>query len=628
MAVTEQQKRESRLRFHLFLFVVGYGVFAFIMLHVCSVYNTYEQFVIESIEQIEGFVDQVVLQMQVAPFFVPTLRELQQFLFFSMFYFVMVAYYFTTRKKYMLGKEFGTAEWAKRGDIKKIMDRRKNNNIIFTQTEGMSLNTRKTGKNLNMLIIGSPGTGKTRYFAKPNILQANTSYVITDPKGEILRDTGCFLQKMGYRIKVLNVIDMEHSDGYNPFEYIRDETDVLKVIDCLIQNTTPDGSQAQDPFWEKAETALLQALAFFDWYELPKEEQNFSTILELLRMAEVREMDDEYESDLDLIFRQLKKEKPQHIALKQYSIFKQAAGKTAKSILISAGVRLASFNIPALGNLTSRDTLGLETLGDQKTALFVLMSDSNTTFNFLVAMMYTQLFDTLYHVADFKYRGRLPIHVRFILDEFANIGQIPEFDKLVGTMRSREVSVSVIIQNISQLEAVYEATWENIIGNCDSMLFLGGKDIATLEYVSKILGEESIDSYSISVSRESLWKHTSSKSFDGMARELMKPDELGRILDRDCILHIRGMNPFYSRKYRLESHKNYKYLYDSSDRYFFDYRNIKGVKMAGKDLQFGDGDPYHHENSLLRERTLDHDFLRFPEIKFRLIKKVKRSDSE
>ena len=371
----------------------------------------------------------------------------------------------------MLGKEHGTAQWAKKVKVKKLLDKKKDNNIIFTKTEGMSLNTRKTGKNLNMLIIGSPGTGKTRYFAKPNILQANTSYVITDPKGEILRDTGCFLQKKGYRIKVLNVIDMEHSDGYNPFEYIRDETDVLKVIDCLVQNTTPENAQSNDPFWEKAETALLQALLYFIWYELPKEEQNFATVLELLRKAEVRETDEEHESDLDLIFKQLEREKPGHIALKQYSIFKQAAGKTAKSILISAGVRLAMFNIPAVANLTSRDTLELETIGDEKTAVFVLMSDSSTTFNFLVAMMYTQFFDTLYYVADFKYRGRLPVHVRFILDEFANIGQIPNFDKLVGTMRSREVSVSVIIQNISQLKSIYENSWENIIGNCDSLLF-------------------------------------------------------------------------------------------------------------------------------------------------------------
>ncbi len=620
MALTEQQRRENKLKNSLILFLIGYVFFAFIVLHSCAVYNTYEDFALQSIEQIEQFTNEVSLHMQSTPLFVPTIYNLQQLLFFSMFYLILTAYYLTTRKKFMLGKEHGTAQWAKKSEGKKLLDKKKDNNIIFTQTEGMSLNTRKTGKNLNMLIIGSPGTGKTRYFAKPNILQANTSYVITDPKGEILRDTGCFLQKKGYRIKVLNVIDMEHSDGYNPFEYIRDETDVLKVIDCLVQNTTPENAQSNDPFWEKAETALLQALLYFIWYELPKEEQNFATVLELLRKAEVRETDEEHESDLDLIFKQLEREKPGHIALKQYSIFKQAAGKTAKSILISAGVRLAMFNIPAVANLTSRDTLELETIGDEKTAVFVLMSDSSTTFNFLVAMMYTQFFDTLYYVADFKYRGRLPVHVRFILDEFANIGQIPNFDKLVGTMRSREVSVSVIIQNISQLKSIYENSWENIIGNCDSLLFLGGKDIATLEYISKALGEETIDTFSFNITKESQWHRTTSKNYDILARELMKPDELGRMPDSDCILHIRGVNPFYSKKYDLEGHKNYKYLYDSSDRYYFDYRNIRGVKRSRREEEGGEA-PYQHEDSLFKERAFDRERLRFPEVKFRLTKK-------
>ena len=621
MALTEQQKRENKLKTNLIIFFIGYIIFAFVVLHSCVIYNSYEDLVITEIEQINQLVEEITLHMETTPFFIPSTQTWRQLLFFSMFYFTMVAYYLTSRKKLMLGKEHGTAQWAGRNEIKKILDRNKNKNIIFTQTEGMSLDTRKTGKNLNMLIIGSPGTGKTRYFAKPNILQANTSFVITDPKGEILRDTGCFLQEKGYRLKVFNLIEMEYSDGYNPFEYIKKERDVLVAIDCLIKNTTPPESKSYDPFWEKAEIAFLQALMFFIWYELPKHEQNFSTMLELLRKAEIKEDYEDYESDLDLIFKQLAREKPDHIALKQYAIFKQAAGKTAKSILISAGVRLSVFNIQALADLTSRDTVELETIGDEKTAVFVIMSDSITTFNFLVAMLYTQLFHTLYHVADFKYRGRLPCHVRFILDEFANIGQIPEFDKLVGTMRSREISVSIIIQNITQLSKLYEKSWETIVGNCDSLLFLGGKDMTTLEYISKALGEETIDSYSINITREPRWQHSTSKNFETLARELMKPDELGRIPDDDCILQIRGMNPFYSKKFDLESHKNYKYLYDSSDRYYFDYRNIRGVRGYGKE-NHQEGLRYEHEDDLFKERSFSGDRnLAIPAIKFRLSKK-------
>jgi len=628
VALTEQQKRETKLINGIILLIIGYLFYAFIILHSCAVYNTYEEFTLNSTSQISQFIDEVSAHIQMMPLFVPTVQSLRQLMFFSMFYFVLAAYYLTTRKKLMIGKEHGTAKWAAKKEIKKIIDKDRDKNIIFTKTEAMSLDTRKTGKNLNMMIIGSPGTGKTRYFAKPNILQANTSFVITDPKGEILRDTGCFLQEQGYRLKVFNIIDMQHSDGYNPFEYIREESDVLRLIDCLIQNTNPEGSKSYDPFWEKSEIALLQALIFFVWHELPKHEQNFSTLLELLRKAEVREDEDEYESDLDLIFKQLRSEKPHHIALKQYMIFKQAAGKTAKSILISAGVRLAVFNIPALAALTSRDSVELDTIGDEKTALFVLMSDSNMTFNFLVAMMYTQLFDTLYHVADFKYRGRLPHHVRFMLDEFANIGQIPNFDKLVGTMRSREVSVSIIIQNISQLKTVYEHSWETIIGNCDSLLFLGGKDIATLEYISKALGEETIDTYAFNFTKEPKWQRSTSKNYSILARELMKPDELGRMPDSDCVLHIRGMNPFYSQKFDLLSHKNYKYLYDSSDRYYFDYRNIRGVKGYRKEKTGREGS-YQHEDDLFREKAFDGNRgFRLPEVSVRLLRKFKRSGSK
>ena len=523
----------------------------------------------------------------------------------------------------MAGKEHGSAQWASKNEIKQLIDENDDKNVIFTQTERMSLDTRKTGKNLNMLIVGSPGTGKTRYFAKPNILQANTSFVITDPKGELLRDTACFLIEKGYRLKVFNLIEMEYSDGYNPFEYIKQERDVLIAIDVLIKNTTPEESKSYDPFWEKAEIAFLQALMFFIWYELPKNEQNFATMLELLRKAEIREDEEDYESDLDLIFKQLAREKPDHIALKQYAIFKQAAGKTAKSILISAGVRLSVFNIQALADLTSHDTLELETLGDEKTALFVIISDSISTFNFLVTMMYTQLFHTLYHAADFKYEGRLPYHVRFILDEFANIGQIPEFDKLVGTMRSREVSVSIIIQNIAQLSNLYENSWETIIGNCDSLLFLGGKDWNTLEYISKALGEETIDAVVYNKTKEPRWQFSTSINYDILARELMKPDELGRMPNSDCVLLIRGLNPFYSKKFKLESHKNYKYLYDSSDRYYFDYRNVRGVKSY-KRGEFASEPWFEHEDDFFREKSLTGDHAKMQHLTRRLLKVDKK----
>ena len=616
MSITEQDKRANKIKNNLILLIIGYLFCAFITVHVSNELINIENF---DVDELNTITEKVSLHMQNEPIFIPTKQSMKHLLFVSIFYFVMIAYYVTTRKKMMLGKEHGTAKWADKKEIKKIMDKNDEKNIIFTQTERMSLDTRKTGKNLNMLIIGSPGTGKTRYFAKPNILQANTSYVITDPKGELLRDTACFLLEKGYRLKVFNLIEMEHSDGYNPFEYIKQERDVLVAIDVLIKNTTPEESKSYDPFWEKAEIAFLQALMFFIWYELPKNEQNFATMLELIRKAEIREDQEDYESDLDLIFKQLAREKPNHIALKQYAIFKQAAGKTAKSILISAGVRLSVFNIQSLSDLTSHDTLELETMGDEKTALFVILSDSITTFNFLVAMMYTQLFHTLYHVADFKYEGRLPYHVRFMLDEFANIGQIPEFSKLVGTMRSREVSVSIIIQNMTQLSTLYENSWETIVGNCDSIMFLGGKDWTTLEYISKALGEETIDTVVVNTTREPRWQYSTSYNYDILARELMKPDELGRMPDSDCILHIRGLDPYYSKKFKLDSHKNYKYLYDSSDRYYFDYRNIRGVKNLNKN-EYVSEPWFEHEDDFLRERSLTGDQSKIQHITRKLLK--------
>lgn len=601
--MTEQEKREKQLKNYAIMLIVGYLILAYVSLHFGEVYSSYEDEAARpSLSQI---ISEATVHMETTPIFIPSREALEILMMPTLLYFPFAVNFLLTRRKYMIGKEHGTAKWAGKLERKRLLDNNFRRNILFTQTEGMSLNTRKTGKNLNMMIIGSPGTGKTRYFVKPNILQANTSYVVTDPKGEILRDTACFLQKEGYKVKVLNLIEMEYSDCYNPFHYIRKESDVLKVINCLIKNTTPENANVSDPFWEKAETALLQALCFFIWHELPENEQNFSTVLELLRKAEVREDEEGYESDLDRIFKRLAHLKPDHIALKQYAIFKQSAGKTAKSILISTSVRLACFNIQALANIVEKDTIDFYSFGDEKTVLYVIIPDSDTTFNFIVAMMYTQMIDTLYYVADFRNRGRLKHHVRFILDEFANIGQIPDFDKVIGTMRSREVSANIIIQNLAQLKNLYGESWETIAGNCDSLLFLGGKDSFTLQYVSEALGKETIDTRDMQYAKEPKMQRTTTLSYGILARELMLPDEIGRMPDRDCLLLIRGLNPFYSKKFKLESHRNYKYLYDSSDKYFFDYRNVGKANDYKKRVENLGGTKKQQQDDLLFEKYFD-----------------------
>jgi len=487
-------------------------------------------------------------------------------------YVVVIIYMFGSKKNLMTGKEHGSAKWADRGDSLSIADPDPQKNILFTLTEKMSLDTRKTRKNLNVLVIGGSGSGKTRFFVKPNIMQHNTSYVITDPKGELLKSTAKLLESEGFKIKVFNLIDMNHSNAYNPFEYLREDKDVLTMISLLIKNTTPVGQRSQDPFWEKAETALLQAICYYLYYEAPDEEQNFSMVMELLRAAEVRETDEAYESDLDLLFNYLKDKDPNHIALKQYAIFKQAAGQTAKSILVSVGVRLAAFNQRNIGALTITDNLDLQDLGTEKTVLFVVVPDSHDTFNFLVAMMYSQIFDSLYFRADNEFGGRLPVHVRFLLDEFANIGQIPDFEKKVATMRSREISVSIIIQNLAQLKTNYKESWESITGNCDSLLFLGGQEQTTLEYISKRLGKQTIE---IKTTGQSKGKSSSNSiNFGKHGRELMQPDEISQMPDKQCILLIRGMKPFYSQKIVIENLKNYDRLDDTNEGSNFSYEKI------------------------------------------------------
>jgi len=544
---------------------------SYYVIHAGAVLSDYDKL----INHIDNFDRDIVDHIKTVPFFIPAIEQLKLLLFSSVFYWAVSAYILLDiQKKYMFGKEHGTAKWGEKKDIEKLTDKDESKNIILTKTEKLSTDTRKTRKNLNVLVIGGAGTGKSRFVAKPNLLQANTSFVITDPKGELLKDTGHSFIEAGFKLKVFNLIEMGYSLCYNLFAYIRSETDVLKIINALIKNTNPKGhTGGNDPFWEKSEAALLQAIFFYIWYEIVPEEQNMGTVMQLLKYANVKEEDESYVSDLDIIFNELQKDKPNHIANRQYTIFKQGAGKTAKSILISVGVRLAAFNIDAVSNLTSKDELELDKLGEEKTALFIVIPDSDTTFNFLAAMMYSQLFDSLYYTADFKNKGRLKHHVRCILDEFANIGYIPDFENRIATMRSREISCTIILQNLAQLETMYKDSWKTIVGNCDSFLFLGSKELSTLEYVSKQIGKETIDTRNINLNKG----RQGSASYNPgiLGRELMTPDEIGRMPDDDCILMIRGLYPFYSRKFVLENHPRYKLLYDHSDENYFDYRDAK-----------------------------------------------------
>ena len=498
----------------------------------------------------------------------------------------------------MKGKEHGSAKWGSQAEAKKLSDNKnKNNNVILTQNVHMSLNTRQTMRNLNQVTLGGSGTGKTRFVVKPNIMQANTSYVITDPKGEILRDTGSMLEKQGYKIKVFNLIDMGNSCNYNPMAYIDyfnkgssyADKDIIKLINTLMKNTTKDGKGAGDPFWDNAERTLLLSIISYLYYEAPEHEQNFGMVIDLIRCAKVSEEDENFESILDSLMQDLEKEKPQHSAVKYYGDFKQAAGKTAKSIIISALARLGIFAIKQVVDLMCIDTIDIPKIGEEKTALFVIIPDSDDTFNCVVAMLYTQLFDILYNLADFKYGGRLPIHVRGHFDEFANIGTIPNFDKLIATMRSREISANIIIQNISQLKTMYKDNWESIIGNCDTFLFLGGKEKSSTEYVSKMLGKATIDTLSRNVSKGAK-SNSTSKNEGILGRELMTSDELEKMSNEQCLLFVRGYNPFKDKKFNILKHKNYKLIGDAAKENLFDYSTIHTLttKEAEKILTEGE----------------------------------------
>lgn len=456
-------------------------------------------------------------------------------------------------------------------------------NMILSDNVFLSMDTRKTLRNNNILVLGGSGSGKSRFFVKPNLLQKNCSFVITDPSGELLNSTGVFFKENGYEVKVFNLVQMNHSNSYNPFEYVRNDEGVLTMINALIQNTTPKGSQSSDPFWEKAETALLQAICFYLFYECNMEDRNFTNVMKLLRCAEVKDGQEEYESTLDIMFRQLKEKNPEHIAVRQYAIFKQAAGKTAQSILVSCSVRLTAFNLNAIEKLTGSDNIDLKSIGDRPTVLFCITPVVDTTFNFLIAMMYTQLFETLYFHAEVECQDlKLPIHVRFLLDEFANIGTIPEFNSKLATMRKYEISCSIILQSLSQLKSMYKDNWEDIVGNCDTTLFLGGSDETTLKYISAKIGKQTIRA--INTSRNYGKMGGSSLSYNSVGRNLVEPDELARMNNENCIVFIRGIFPFFTKKYNYTRHQNYKFTGDFNQKYTFDIKkyintaNIKNLK--------------------------------------------------
>ena len=475
------------------------------------------------------------------------------------------------KKKYRHRVEFGSARWGTRKDIEPYIDPVFEKNVILSESEMLTMNSRpsnpKYARNKNVLVIGGSGSGKTRFFIKSNLLQMHSSYVVTDPKGQLLPETGMALYKNGYRIKVFNTINFAKSQHYNPFQYIRSEKDILKMVNVLMMNTKGEG-KSSDPFWDKAETMLYTALIGYIHYEAPKEEQNFKMLLEMINAMEVREDDEDFKNAIDLIFEDLEKEKPDHFAVRQYKKYKLAAGKTAKSILVSCGARLSPFDIAELREITAYDDLELDTLGDEKTALFLIMSDTESTFSFLISMIYTQLFNLLCEKADDEYGGRLPVHVRCLIDECANCGTIPNLERIVATIRSREISACLVLQAKSQLKALYKEQCETIIGNMDSQIFLGGSETETLKDLSAVLGKETIDYYNIQDTKG--MQPSISTNYQKVGHDLMSMDELAVLDGGKCIVQVRGVRPFISNKYDLTKHPKYHLTADYSAKNYFD----------------------------------------------------------
>ena len=475
-------------------------------------------------------------------------------------------------KKYRKGVEYGSARWGNAKDIEPYIDPEFYNNVLLTQTERLTMNSRpkipKYARNKNVLVIGGSGSGKTRFFVKPNLMQMHSSYVVTDPKGTVLIECGKLLAKGGYRIKILNTINFRKSMHYNPFAYLRSEKDILKLVNTIIVNTKGEEEKSSEDFWVKAEKLYYTALIGYIYYEAPEEEKNFTTLLDMINASEAREDDEDFKNPVDLMFDRLEEKDPEHFAVKQYRKYNLAAGKTAKSILISCGARLAPFDIKELRELMETDELELDTLGDRKSALFVIISDTDDTFNFIVAMMYTQLFNLLCDKADDVYGGRLPVHVRCLLDEVANIGQIPKLEKLIATIRSREISACLILQAQSQLKAIYKDNADTIVGNCDTTLFLGGKEKTTLKEMSELLGKETIDLYNTSENRGR--ERTYGLNYQKLGKELMSQDEIAVMDGGKCILQVRGVRPFFSEKFDITKHPRYKYLSDYDKKNAFD----------------------------------------------------------
>ena len=513
--------------------------------------------------------------------------SLKAVLIFLFFYAMGIGVYFSSNENRRPGEEHGSAKW---GDTSKVSKKYKDNkdrfnNLILSQNLALSLNAKLHRRNLNVLIVGGSGAGKTRFYAKPNILQCNTSFIILDPKGELVRSTAPLLLEKGYDVKVFNLINPEDSDGYNPFSYIRKDEDVIKLISNLIQNTTPKNASQNDPFWQQSEIALDTALMLYLLYEAPKEEKNFSTLMYMIQNAAVMEDDEEYRSPVDILFEALEEEKPEHIAVKQWKIFKQASGKTAKSILISAAVRLAAFNLPEISRMTSYDDLDLGSMGEKKRAIFCVIPDNDTSFNYLVGMLYTQAFQELYYKADHSYGGELPVPVHFVMDEFANVALPDNFERVLATMRSRRISVSIIIQNIAQLKALFKDSWESIVGNCDTFLYLGGNEQATHEYISKMLGKETIDTRTRGVTKG---QHGSSNvNYQNTGRELLTLDEVRCLDNTNALIFIRGERPVMDKKFNILSHSNIKLTEDGGAKPYKHIRN-NGYVINDVNLEVSD----------------------------------------
>ena len=520
----------------------------------------------------------------------------------TLLYAAGIGIFYSSQKNYRRGEEHGSARWGDARQIcKKYSQKPYSQNILLTQNFRISLDTHKHRRCLNILVVGGSGVGKSRGFALPNIMQCYCSMVITDPKAELLRKTGGLLEKKGYEVRVFDLINPDTSFCYNPFEYVHDDKDVLRLISNLIQNTTPKGSQSSDPFWEKSETALLQALMLYLLHEAPPEEQNFAMIMEMLGSAQVKEEDEDYESPLDILFDRLEMRDPDSIAVKQYHIYKQAAGKTAKSILISVGVRLAAFNLPQIAKLTNTDELDLSSMGERKVALFCCIPDADTSLNYLVGMIYSQLFQTLYYMADRVHGGALPVPVNCIMDEFPNVSLPNEFEKILATCRSRSIYCSIIIQNMSQLKALFKDSWESLVGNCDEFLYLGGNEKETHKYVSELLGKETIDTNTYGQTKGKSGSY--STNFQQSGRELLQPDEVRMLDNQNALLFIRGERPILDAKYDLMKHPNIRYTEDGGAGPF----NYAKAPLAHDDFTF-DETRYNDYELLLDEDIIGELF--------------------